>query len=95
MGKKNKFDELPLKDQRIVWHANEMLWLWRDLNQQDTEGLGWFEVRARQAYHDCLLSLRNKGLIEDYDCTEVRTKVGGVWYSDRYQLKFEAQVRSP
>ncbi len=82
------FDELPLKDQQIVWHANDMLWLWRDLSNQKP-GDSWFEQKARQAYHDCLLSLKHVGLIEDYDCVRVQTKVGGVWYSDRRQLSFE------
>ncbi len=88
MGEESvKFDELPLKDQQIVWHANDMLWLWRDLNNQK-QGDSWFELKAKQAYHDCLLSLKGVGLIEDYDCVRVQTKVGGVWYSDRRQLFF-------
>ena len=88
MSNKTKFAKLSPKDQKIVWHANGMLWLWRELNQRDTKGQGWYEQKARQAYHDCLLSLRHNGLIEGYDCVSVRTKIDGEWYSERKQLSF-------
>jgi hypothetical protein len=87
-GKRVKFDKLSEKDQRIVWHANDMLWLWRDLNNRDPDGRGFYELKARQAYHDALLSLKHNGLIDDYDCLEVRTSINGNWYSERRSCKF-------
>jgi hypothetical protein len=88
MGKKVKFDKLSREEQLIVFHANDVLWLWRELIRQDTEGRGWHEHRARQAYQDCMQSLQHNGLIESYDCDKVRTKIQGEWYSDRRTLDF-------
>jgi len=81
--------ELSDKDRRIIYHANDMLWFWRSLNQLDPKGSGGFyEQRARQAYHDSLLSLKNNELIDGYDVVGVSTLLGGKWYSDRRELKF-------
>ena len=88
MGKKVEFDKLSREEQLIVFHANDVLWMWRELIRQDTEGRGWYEHRARQAYQDCMQSLRHNGLIESYDCDKVRTKIQGEWYSDRRTLDF-------
>lgn len=83
-----KFEELNEKDQYIVYTANDILWLWRELIRADKEGRGWHELRARQAYQDAILAMKRHGLISDYDCLEVRVKVNGCWYSDRRQLTF-------
>ena len=82
------FKKLSTEDQLIVFHANDVLWLWRELVNQDTDGRGWYEHRARQAYQDCMQSLKHNGLIESYDCVEVRTKIHGEWYSDRREGEF-------
>ena len=76
---------------RVVYHANDMLWFWKDLTDRCPEGKGagsFYELRARQAYHDSLLSMKRVGLIESYDVVNTRVMVDGEWYSDRYQLKF-------
>ena len=86
--KKQAFDDLPDHVQRTIFHANDMLWLWRELNKQDKDGRGWYELKARQAYHDALLSLKRCGLIESYDCVDIRTKVNGQWYPNRQKLVF-------
>jgi len=80
--------KLKLQRMRIIYHANDMLWLWRDLTNRcpDGEGAGsYHELRARQAYHDSLLSLKRVGLIENYDVVNIRVMVEGKWYSDRYE----------
>lgn len=74
---------------KVIQHANAMLWLWKELVDR-SNGNSWFEVTARQAYQDCLNSLKYLGLIEDYDVTKVQVKVDGQWRSDRYVARFVA-----
>lgn len=89
-GVMSKFEKLERWQQLIIYHANDMLWFWHDLNEQDLAGNGWHEQRARQAFHDALLSLKAQKLIEDYDVSQIRVKVGGEWYSNRRQDRFVA-----
>jgi hypothetical protein len=72
---------------RLIMHANAMQDLWLHLHKADPKGDGWHEVRAKQAYHDCLISLKNYGLIEDYNLTECKVKVEGEWSSNRLALE--------
>ena len=91
--KKTEFDKLSAQEQRMVFHANGLLWLWRELVRQDVDGLGWHERTARLAYGDSLRSLKDYGFIENYDVVEVRTKINGRWYSDRRQYEFVPKVK--
>ena len=76
---------------RVIFHANDMLWLWRDLTNRCPDGKGagsFYEFRARQAYQDSLISMKRVGLIESYDAVNIRVKVDGEWYSDRHEVTF-------
>lgn len=77
------FEKLSTDDQLMVFHANDILWLWHQLVRQDTDGRGWYERRAREAYQDCLQSLVRYGFIESFDVIRVETKIHGEWYSNR------------
>lgn len=96
MNKRDKF--------AIIKHALSMLTLWKELNDAAVEAgenydwpkdksTSWYELRARQAYHDSLISLKFQGLIDGYDCEKVRVSLEGKWYTyddvpESYRLSF-------
>lgn len=98
----NKSDKLA-----IAKHALHMLKFWKDLNQEAEEAVlapywragrcsSWYKLEQRQAYHDSLLSLRNCGLIESYDCSVPRVQIDGKWYTfdDLPKIRFRKTGKS-
>jgi len=93
---KKKKSSDPVRDQdlidRIVWAANDILWLWRRLvheaESQTLVSASWYKHDVRQAYQDAINSLRHNGVIETYDVEDCQVKIGGVWRNDRRAVKF-------
>ena len=90
---KKKTDNDPVRDltDRIVWTANDILWLWRGLvmeSDKQFDNPGFYKYDVKQAYQDALNSMQHNGLIETYDVVKCQVKIGGVWRNDRIGLRF-------
>jgi hypothetical protein len=91
---KKKTDNDPVQDttDRIVWTALDILWMWRELvresEKQTERDPSWYKYDVRQAYQDAMNSMMHNELIETFDVSECRVKIGGVWRNDRRGLRF-------
>lgn len=74
----------------IAMHANAVLWLWHDLIKQGekTDNPVWYKHEAKQAYQDCMNSLKVAGLIVAFDVAGERVLIGDQWATDRLVLEF-------
>ncbi len=71
--------------QRIANHALGLMKLWRTLIDK-SNGDCWYEATARQAYQDCMNSLKANKFITDYNIRDVTvTLADGSVHSANYK----------